>query len=99
MLFLPGFSAQEVVMLEMALPLLAAVLGRRAKLMLLPEFTITVSDSFKVALNTTVAMLELPGAASASRAENTSTMETAANKANLRIMTYFSLSLRERRNG
>src|SRR5690348_8360884 len=83
MLFLPGFSDQEVTTVEVPLPLLAAVFGASVKLMLVPEVTVTVSDSFSVALSATVAMLELAGAAAAIPADIKTATTIADKKAKL----------------
>src|SRR6185437_17107266 len=91
MLFLPGFSDQAVVMLELLLPLLAAVFGASVKLMLVPELTVTVSDSFSVALSATVAMFELAGPAAALNGGSNTT--SAQTKAKLRMSAFIFLSL------
>src|SRR6185437_475909 len=83
MLFLPGFSDQAVVMVELLLPLLAALFGASVKLMLVPEFTVTVSDSFSVALRATAAIFELAGPAAALNAGSNTT--AAQTKAKLRM--------------
>src|SRR6185437_8544786 len=93
MLFLPGFSDQEVTTVEVPLPLLAAVFGARVKLMLVPEVIATVSDSFSVALRATVAMLELAGAAVALPAAIKTAMAIAEKKAKLCKCAFMVLSL------
>src|SRR5690348_10393767 len=95
MLFLPGFSDQEVTTVEVPLPLLAAVFGASVKLMLVPDVTLTVSDSFSVALSATVAMLELAGAAVASPAASNTATATAEKKAKLCKCAFMVLSLPE----
>src|SRR5512146_3081949 len=91
MLFLPGFNDQAVVMVELLLPLLAAVFGASVKLMLVPELTVTVSDSFSVALSATVAIFELPGPAAA--LNDGSNSASAQTKARLRMSAFIFLSL------
>src|SRR5690242_7048226 len=93
MLFLPGFSDQEVTTVEVALPLLAEVFGARVKLMLVPEVTVTVSDSLSVALRATVAMLELAGAAAAMPVAIKTATATAEKKAKLCKCAFMVLSL------
>src|SRR6185437_13907435 len=98
MLLLPGFSDQEVVRLEVPLPLFPAVLGARVKLMLVPDIRVTVSDSFNVAFNVTVPILELTGAAAALPTANATRNVSATTNANFRMCVFICLPCLQQRN-
>src|SRR6185437_3902770 len=61
----PGFNARAVLTVEVVLPALEAVLGASVKFTVVPALTVTVQDSFRVAFNCTLPMLEFAGPAAA----------------------------------
>lgn len=74
----PGFSTQAVVTVDVAPPGLEAVLGAKAKLMVVPALTVTVKDSCRVAFSCTFATLELAVAAAARLLSRATVIATAA---------------------